>query len=419
MNYLETIDWILQKIPSYQKIGLNNLSYKPGLERIINLCRYLGNPQKSFDSIHVGGTNGKGSTTNMLYSILIEEGYKVGSFTSPHLMDFRERISCNGNYIDKSFVVDFIKQNKSFLEKESISFFEMNTAMAFQYFREKKIDIAVIEVGMGGRLDSTNIINPIISIITNISIDHSESLGDNELKIAFEKAGIIKKTVPVVIGEDISDIVKKFFFKFSLKNNSPIYFFLKKNFKSIKINNNFFDKIIYQNINKNLVLYTIDILNKKNFLISNNSINKGLINIKKNTNFKGRWSIIKKKYPKIICDIAHNKNGIKMVNLQLKKESYENLHLVLGFVKDKKVSSFIKFFPHDSYYYFCQPSIERKYDINKLKILIKKIFIKNEKFNFFYSVKSAFFSAKKLSKKNDLILICGSTFIVYEIFKLL
>ncbi|WP_185873181.1 bifunctional folylpolyglutamate synthase/dihydrofolate synthase [Blattabacterium cuenoti] len=416
MNYLETLDWIKNKIPSYQKMGLNNNTYKPGLERITTICKYLGNPQESFKSIHIGGTNGKGSTINMLYSIFIEEGYKVGAFTSPHLIDFRERISCNGNYIDKNFIINFIKKNKFFLEKESISFFEMNTAMAFQYFKEKKIDIALIEVGMGGRLDSTNIINPIISIITNISIDHTESLGNNELKIANEKSGIIKKTIPIVIGKDVSKIVRKFFFKCSLKKNSPIYFVPKK---FLIKNDNYLNNVFYQKKNKYLVLYIINILKIKNIFLSENSINKGLINLEKNTKFKGRWSIIRKEDPKIICDVAHNKSGISMVNIQLKKESYKNLHLVLGFVKDKKISSFIKYFPNDSYYYFCHPNIERKYDIKILKILIEKIFVNRKRLNFFDSVKSAFFSAKKSSGKNDLILICGSTFIVSEIFTLL
>ncbi|WP_341653517.1 glutamate ligase domain-containing protein [Blattabacterium cuenoti] len=411
MNYTETVQWIFKRIPIYQKTGLK--SYKPGLKRIQNFCSYLGDPQNYFTSIHVGGTNGKGSTVHMLSSILQEEKYKIGIFTSPHLIDFRERITYNGVLIEEDFIVNFVNENKKFIEKEKVSFFEMNTALAFQYFKEKKVDIAIIEVGMGGRLDSTNLITPKISIITNISLDHTETLGNNQLKIALEKAGIIKKNVSVIIGRKISKKVRFLFLKEALKKNSPIYF-------SVKTKEDFQYKMPfkadYQNFNRSVVLKTINILHyRKNIIISHQSIKKGFENVIKNTNFKGRWHILQKKNPKIICDIAHNEKGIYMISNQLKKESYEKLHLVLGFVKEKKVDQLLKYFPIESFYYFCQPSIERKYSVHDLSILVSNIFKNHEKINFFTSVKKAFLFAKSQANKNDLILISGSTFVVSEI----
>ncbi|WP_341660298.1 folylpolyglutamate synthase/dihydrofolate synthase family protein [Blattabacterium cuenoti] len=411
MNYTETVQWIFKRIPIYQKTGLK--SYKPGLKRIENFCSHLGNPQNFFPSIHVGGTNGKGSTVHMLSSILQEEKYKIGIFTSPHLIDFRERITYNSVLIEEEFIVNFVNENKKFIEKEKVSFFEMNTALAFQYFKEKKVDIAIIEVGMGGRLDSTNLITPKISIITNISLDHTETLGNNQLKIALEKAGIIKKNVSVIIGRKISKKVRFLFLQEALKKNSPIYFSVK-NKEDFKYKMPF--KADYQNFNRSVVLKTISILHyRKNIIVSNQSIKKGLENVIKNTNFKGRWHILQEKNPKIICDIAHNEKGIYMISNQLKKESYEKLHLVLGFVKEKKVDQLLKYFPIESFYYFCQPSIDRKYSVHDLSILVNNIFKNHERINFFTSVKKAFLFAKNQANKNDLILISGSTFVVSEI----
>lgn len=411
MNYTETVKWIFKRLPIYQKTGLR--SYKPGLKRIQNFCSYLGNPQNFFKSIHVGGTNGKGSTVHMLSSILQEEKYKIGLFTSPHLIDFRERITCNGMLIEENFIVDFINENKKFIEKEQISFFEMNTALAFKYFQEKKVNIAIVEVGMGGRLDSTNLIIPEISIITNISIDHTEILGKSKLKIALEKAGIIKNNVSVIIGRKISKNVRFLFLQEALKKNAPIYFTVKSK-KDSQYKMPF--KANYQNFNRSVVLKTVNVLRyRKNIIVSNQSIKKGLKNVIKNTNFKGRWHILQEKNPKIICDTAHNQEGIFIINKQLKKESYEKLHLVLGFVREKKVDKLLKYFPVESFYYFCQPDIDRKYPIHDLIILVHKMFKNHENINFFTSVKKAFLCAKNKAKKNDLILISGSTFVVSEI----
>ncbi|WP_185873722.1 bifunctional folylpolyglutamate synthase/dihydrofolate synthase [Blattabacterium cuenoti] len=413
MNYSETLKWIFNRLPTYQNIGLK--SYKPGLKRIKKFCSYLGNPQNFFKSIHIGGTNGKGSTIHMLSSILKEEKYKIGLFTSPHLIDFRERITCNGFLIEKNFIIDFIKNHKNFIEKEQISFFEMNTALAFQYFKEKKVYISIIEVGMGGRLDSTNIIIPELSIITNVSEDHTEILGKNKLRIAIEKAGIIKKNISVIIGTRMLKNLKNIFLKVAFKNNSPIYFSkIEKKYFNYKIP----FKTYYQFLNKVLVLEIIKILKKrKNIKISNQSIKNGLKNVIKNTNthihFKGRWHILQKK-PKIICDIAHNEEGFLMIKNELKKETYESLHLILGFVKEKKIEKLLKKLPIEAYYYFTQPNIERKFFIEDLKKIIKKIFKNYKKINFFHSVKNAFLSAKNKSKKKDLILISGSTFIVSD-----
>ncbi|WP_185881774.1 bifunctional folylpolyglutamate synthase/dihydrofolate synthase [Blattabacterium cuenoti] len=410
VNYSETIQWIFNRLPIYQKTGLK--SYKPGLKRIESFCSYLGNPQNFFKSIHVGGTNGKGSTVHMLSSILQEERYNTGLFTSPHLIDFRERISCNGILIEKDFIINFVADNKKIIEKEKMSFFEMNTALAFQYFKEKKVNLAIIEVGMGGRLDSTNIINPEISIITSISEDHTESLGNNRLKIALEKAGIIKKNISVIIGSEISKEIQFVFFKEALKKNAPIYFSnYVKDYSKYKMP----FEADYQKLNRIIVLKTIDILQKrKNVIVSNESIKNGLKKVIENTNFRGRWQILQQNNPKIICDIAHNEEGIFIINKQLKKESYEKLHLVLGFVKEKKVERLLKYFPVDAYYYFCQPNIERKFSIENLKILAKNILKNNQKMYFYSSVKTAFLSAKSKAKKKDLILISGSTFTVSE-----
>lgn len=410
VNYSETIQWIFNRLPIYQKKGLK--SYKPGLKRIQSFCSYLGNPQNFFKSIHVGGTNGKGSTVHMLSSILQEERYNIGLFTSPHLIDFRERISCNGILIEKDFIINFIAENKKIIEKEKMSFFEMNTALAFQYFKEKKVHLAIIEVGLGGRLDSTNIINPEISIITNISEDHTESLGNDRLKIALEKAGIIKRNISVIIGSEISKEIQFVFFKEALKKNAPIYF---SNYVKGYSKYQMPFEADYQNLNRIIVLKTIDILQKrKNIIVSNESIKSGLKKVIENTNFKGRWHILQRDNPKIICDIAHNEEGVLMINKQLKKESYKNLHLVLGFVKEKKVERLLRYFPLEAFYYFCQPNIERKFSIENLKILVKKMFKNNRKICFFPSVKKALLSAKSQAKKKDLILISGSTFTVSE-----
>ncbi|WP_185855395.1 bifunctional folylpolyglutamate synthase/dihydrofolate synthase [Blattabacterium cuenoti] len=415
MNYSEVIKWIFRRLSIYQNIGKK--SYKPGLERIKKFCSYLGNPQNFFTSIHIGGTNGKGSTSHMLSSIFQEEKFITGLFTSPHLIDFRERIRCNGILIEKNFIIDFIEKNYEFIEKEKISFFEMNTALAFQYFKEKKVNIAIIEVGLGGRLDSTNIIIPELSVITSVNLDHTDILGKSKYRIAYEKSGIIKNNIPILIGRKIEKNIKFFFLKKAFKKNAPVYF-SKKNIYDVEYKIPF--KTKYQYLNKNTVLNIVRILHiRKNIFISNYSIKKGLKNVIKNTNFRGRWQILKKKNPKIICDIAHNEEGIQMINLQIRKEIYKKLHIVLGFVKGKRIMNMLKYFPKKSCFYFCEPNIDRKYPINDLKIIIKDSLLYNDYcINYYKSTKKAFLYAKKKAGENDFILVCGSTFVVSEVLLL-
>ena len=315
---------MFSKLPMYQRQG--NVAYKKDLIRTELLLTHLNSPHKHFKSIHIGGTNGKGSTAHMIASVFQESGYKVGLYTSPHLIDFRERILINGCKISKEFIIRFVKQNKDFFESNHLSFFEMTVGMAFKYFSKEKVDVAIIEVGLGGRLDSTNIINPEISIITNIGMDHTEFLGDTLQKIATEKAGIIKRNVPVIIGERQTEVENIFISKAN-SLNSDIYFADEG-----------IDQTIpcslggeYQQKNVKTALQSLKVLQSKGFYFSDNQITEGLIKIQKNTGLRGRWELISKT-PKIICDTAHNREGLILVLNQLQKESYETLHIVLGMV---------------------------------------------------------------------------------------
>src|SRR5690606_21611556 len=314
MNYNDTIDWMFSQLPMYQRQGKS--AFRKDLSNTLKLAEHLQFPEKNFKSVHVAGTNGKGSTSHMLASILQEAGYKVGLYTSPHLKDFRERIKINGQVVKKQFVMDFIKRNKSFLESNSLSFFEMTVGMAFDYFVKEKIDIAIVEVGLGGRLDSTNIITPEISIITNIGFDHMQFLGNTLAEIAFEKGGIIKPNVPVVIGEtqtEIQDVFKDL----ASKNNAEITFAdkeIKEVFESDL-------KGIYQEKNIKTVLQSIIKIQERGFKISQAHIKKGLLNVVDNTGLMGRWQILQQ-HPKVICDTAHNKEGLTYVMKQLLNEPF-------------------------------------------------------------------------------------------------
>ncbi|WGH26762.1 MAG: bifunctional folylpolyglutamate synthase/dihydrofolate synthase [Candidatus Bostrichicola ureolyticus] len=399
MNYIEIVKWIFDKLPYKQ-----NKKYKYGLHRIFSLCEYLKHPQKQFKSIHIGGTNGKGSTSHMLSSILQESGYKVGLFTSPHLKDFRERIRYNGNMIEKEFIISFIKKYKNILEY--FSFFEIITALGFYYFKEKKVEIAIIEVGMGGRLDSTNIILPIISIITNISFDHIKYLGKNLSKIAYEKAGIIKPYTPLVIGQ-YSHKTKLIFKKIAKNKKAPITFvnsnsYFNKYKTDLKGN--------YQIFNQKTVVKTIDILSKLGIKVSKYDLKNGFKNVIYNTNIQGRWQILRYN-PKIICDVGHNESGIKILVMQLKQEFYKKLHLVLGFVKEKNIHKMLSFFPKNALYYFCQPNIDRKFTIKEIKEITKDY----KSAQYFDTVIEAFDIARLKATNEDLIFVGGSTFVVAEI----
>lgn len=405
MNYQETTNWMFNQLPMYQLQGAS--AYKEDLTNIRLLAAYLGNPQNKLKCIHVAGTNGKGSTSHMLASVLQEEGYKIGLYTSPHLKDFRERIKINGDDISEDFVVAFIEKHKAFFEANDMSFYEMSVGLAFDYFASENVDIAIIEVGLGGRLDATNIITPLVSVITNIDLDHMQFLGNTLREIAGEKAGIIKPNIPVVIGEYTPETQPVFLAK-AEENKAPIYFasdLISEVFPSDLIGD-------YQFHNKKTVQQTIAVLNAQNdFKVSTENLKKGLLNVSKNTGLQGRWQQLGEN-PKIICDTAHNKHGLAIVMNQIHKENFKNLHIVLGVVNDKDLDSILPLFPKKAQYYFCKPDSSRGLDTEILKEAAKKHDLIGEKYD---SVEDAFEQAKKNASKNDLIYVGGSTFVVAEL----
>lgn len=401
MTYKKTIDWMFSQLPMYQRQG--KAAFKKDLTNIIDFCNTLENPQYKFKSIHVGGTNGKGSTSHILSSVLQEAGYKVGLYTSPHLKNFTERIRINCEEVSQPFVVDFISKHKNFLESKQLSFFEMTVGMAFEYFATQHVDIAIIEVGLGGRLDSTNIINPVVSVITNIGYDHTQFLGDTLKEIAFEKAGIIKNNTPVVIGED-QDEVMDVFLKKASEMNADIHFSSDKKHEYTT------DLLgSYQRKNIKTALQTLEVL--KGFTILKTHIREGLLNVVKNTNFKGRWQILQEQ-PKVICDTAHNKEGLREVLHQLGKQSFKNLHIVLGVVNDKKLEELLPLFPKHANYYFCTPNIPRGLDKHELQLKANLFGLLGSTYE---SVNEAYLQAVSNSEKEDLVFIGGSTFVVAEV----
>ncbi|MEO8252865.1 MAG: folylpolyglutamate synthase/dihydrofolate synthase family protein [Flavobacterium sp.] len=405
MNYQETTAWMFNQLPMYQLQGAS--AYKKDLTNTHLLINHLGNPHQNLKFIHVAGTNGKGSTSHMLSSILQEAGYKVGLYTSPHLKDFRERIKINGIEITEDFVCDFINLNKPFFEANDISFFEMSVGLAFDYFNKEKVDIAIIEVGLGGRLDATNIITPLVSVITNIGLDHTQFLGNTLEAIAFEKAGIIKTKIPVIIGEYIPE-TKEVFLDQAKEKNAEIYF------ASDLISDNLPSDLVgdYQKHNKKTVLQTLKIVNKQsNFNIKQNNIESGLLNVVKNTGLLGRWQQLSES-PKVICDTAHNKNGLEIVLNQIQKEKFNQLHIVLGVVNDKDLDEVLPLFPKNAIYYFCKPNIPRGLDA---AILAEKATEFGLKGKIYHSVSEAYETAKESASKNDFIYIGGSTFVVAEV----
>lgn len=404
MTYRDTLNWMFSKLPMYQRQG--SIAYKADLSNSILLAEHLENPHRKIKTIHVAGTNGKGSTCHMLASILQESGLKVGLFTSPHLKDFRERIRINGECVSKEFVIDFIQRNKVFLEQLSLSFFEMTSGMAFDYFARQEIDIAVIEVGLGGRLDSTNIIIPEISVITNIGLDHTQFLGNTLDKIASEKAGIIKYKVPVVIGEFTSE-TRPVFELIAEKNNSEIYFASK--IDSVEYDSDL--KGLYQKNNIKTVAKTIEVLNNMGFGITKNQIKQGFLNVVANTGLQGRWQVLQDK-PKIICDTAHNADGLRYVMKQLQSEDYRKLYMVFGVVNDKNIDSIIELLPKEAYYLFCRPDVPRGLDASVLAKQFLDIGFIGEVCD---SVSHALAKANSKANKDDLIYVGGSTFVVAEI----
>ncbi|AUC14154.1 tetrahydrofolate synthase [Tenacibaculum sp. SZ-18] len=402
MTYKEAVNWMFNQFPVYQNEGKS--AYKDDLSNSIQLANYLKNPENKFKSIHVGGTNGKGSTSHMIASILQEAGYKVGLYTSPHLKSFTERIKINGEEIPEGKVLDFVNSHKFFFKKHQLSFFEMTVGMAFDYFAKEKVDVAVIEVGLGGRLDSTNIITPEMSVITNIGLDHVQILGNTLEKIASEKAGIIKSIVPVVIGEKQLEIEHVFVEKANELD-------AKITFASEVVQEVYGTDLLgsYQRHNMKTAICTVQ--NLRNFKVTPDVIEKGLLNVKTNTKLRGRWEILEHS-PKVICDTAHNKEGLTYVMEQLKKEKYDNLHIVLGVVSDKNLDEILPLFPKEAIYYFSKPNLPRGLSAEILKKESKKFELLGEQYE---SVLCAYDEAVKVSSSADLVFVGGSTFTVAEI----
>lgn len=430
-KYEEAVNWLYTQLPMYQRIGA--AAYKADLNNTIKLCGHFNDPQNHFKSIHIAGTNGKGSTSHMLASILQHSGYKVGLYTSPHLKSFTERIRINGKEIEEQFVIDFVNDNKEFFSSFEPSFFEMTVAMAFEYFKKEKVDIAVIETGLGGRLDSTNIITPILSVITNIGYDHQNLLGDTLDKIAFEKAGIIKKNVPVVIGqfqEEVADV----FIKKAKESGSEICFASdkmkfdgKENITTVS--GLFFQAFRYLNDEESIIITTdqlgdyqknncrtvkvaIDHLKKIGFdKITEASINNGFQKVSETTGLKGRWQVLNRK-PLIIADTGHNIDGMRSNIAQLESMEKDQLRIVIGFVNDKSIDEILQILPRNAVYYFTQASIPRAMPAKEVFDVASRYHLKGR---YFESSITAFEQANKEAMSNDIIFIGGSTFVVAEL----
>jgi len=426
MNYEQTLDYLFSRLPMYQRIGA--AAYKADLKNTIAICQLLGNPQNKLKCIHVAGTNGKGSTSHMIAAVLQKAGYKVGLYTSPHLIDFRERIKINGKLISKDYITDFVEKYKFAFEKIEPSFFEWTVGLAFDYFANSEVDVAVIEVGLGGRLDSTNVINPIVSVITNIGYDHTNLLGDNLEKIAIEKAGVIKFKKPVVVSQHQVQLASVFLNKAkelraSIEFANKVYRITDHRIKNGLLEFTFVNRKTnetksyaldltgtYQLKNVLGVLLALKVISDNGFFISEENIKEGLKNVVKLTGLLGRWQTLSEK-PLIICDTGHNEDGIKEILENLKSYKYKQLHFVLGMVNDKDVSSILSLLPKKAIYYFTKASVPRALPAEELKLQAGKFKLKGETFG---NVKSALTSAKKKAKKDDLIFVGGSTFVVAD-----
>lgn len=428
MTYGECLEYLYQQLPMFHRIG--PAAYKADLNNTIQIMTMLGNPERGFKCIHIAGTNGKGSTSHMLASILQEAGYRTGLFTSPHLKDFRERIRINGKMISRNKVVSFVERYRDGFESIQPSFFEWTAGLAFDHFRNSKVDIAVIETGLGGRLDSTNVVHPVLSLITNVQWDHMNLLGNTLGKIAKEKAGIIKKGVPVIIGTThvetakiFSSVAKKL--KSSIRFADQAYRIRATDvsasdammkFDVVRKNKTVFRGLRcglnggYQRFNLPLVISAIDSLNDLGIRISEKAMKQGLQHVKSNTGIRGRWEVLSKK-PLVVADTAHNKDGILAVVNQLEQIKYNKLHLVLGAVNDKDISSMLSLFPKNGTCYFCKPNIPRGLDATELKKVAEKIGLCGDTYP---SVKKALQTARRKAQPSDLIYVGGSTFVVAE-----
>lgn len=421
MSYQDTIDYLYTQLPMFSRVGA--AAIKKDLDNTIALCNFLHQPQTKFKTIHVAGTNGKGSSSHMLASIFQEAGYKVGLYTSPHLYDFRERIKVNGQMCSEAFVINFTQKIKPFIEQVAPSFFEITVGMAFDYFALEKCDIAIIETGLGGRLDSTNVIQPELSLITNIGMDHMALLGDSLEAIAFEKAGIIKKNTPVVISEVLST-TKPIFIQKAIAENASIYFaedlISFTQWKDLGTIGHFeFDTIsldcdlpgIYQSKNIRGVLVSITILKELGWQIPATAIRTGIAHIKKNTGLMGRWECLQEK-PKVILDVAHNVHGIHALLEQLNQLQFQNLHIITGMVKDKDVDAVLTLLPKHAKYYFTQSHIPRALPSNELAAKANALGLMGD---IVENVNEALQKAKQNAHQEDLILVMGSIFLIAEI----
>lgn len=425
MTYSETIDYLFNKLPMFSRIGA--AAYKKDLTNTLRLCEALGNPQNHFKSIHIAGTNGKGSTSHMLAAILQTAGYKTGLYTSPHLKDFRERIRINGQWCEEQFVIDFTQRIQPLIDELEPSFFEITVAMAFDYFAKQKVDIAVIEVGLGGRLDSTNIIHPELSVITNIGWDHMNMLGDSLEKIAFEKAGIIKKGVPVVIGEVIKET--KPVFDSKAADTDMIYAQEKRYVEGwnythhhllVEVTDtNSQEHIhyeldlpgIYQTKNLLTVLEAAHQLHLKGWRTDTTQIQKALPKVKQLTGLHGRWELIHHN-PAVILDVGHNIDGIAQIKKQLELSDYHHLHIIIGMVKDKEIDAVLQLLPKHARYYFTQAQIPRALDAESLSEKAHQFELAGDAYT---EVNQALQQALTHAHSNDLILVCGSVFLVGEV----
>lgn len=426
MNYQETIEYLYNVTPLFQNVGKD--AYKEGLDNTLKLDEFFNHPHKKFKTIHIAGTNGKGSCSHTIAAILQSAGYKTGLYTSPHLVDFSERIRVDGKPIEKDFVIRFVEENKHFFEPLHPSFFELTTAMAFLYFAQKEVDVAVIEVGLGGRLDCTNIISPDLSIITNISFDHTQFLGNTLSAIASEKAGIIKENTPVIIGE-YNDETKGVFENKAKQMHAKITFAEDNRlitqtthtedghlvYQSSVIDNLYGELGgIYQVKNTNTILNSIIELKKLGYKINEKNIRDGFKNVCQLTGLMGRWQKLEEK-PTVICDTGHNIGGIKYITEQLSRMEYERLHIVIGMVNDKDINGVISLMPKDAIYYFTQASVKRALPAEEIKKIGNSHRLKGESFN---NVKEALYAAKQNASEKDMIFVGGSTFIVSDLIVL-
>lgn len=427
MNYPETLDYLYTRLPLFSRIGA--AAYKEDLGNTIRLCEFLGNPHTTFRSVHIAGTNGKGSVSHMLAAIFQSAGYKTGLYTSPHLKDFRERIKINGEMISQEFIVHFTEKMKPLIAEIEPSFFELTVAMAFAYFKQEKIDIAIVETGLGGRLDSTNIITPELSVITNIGMDHMNLLGNTLEKIAGEKAGIIKKGIPVVAGEILPETLPVFEKK-AKEQEAPLHVASQKRqatdwkwekhemvvevAEQYKTDHEIYRLDlpgIYQRKNLLTVLETCQQLNQKGWNLDHTTIHKALRQVKKLTGLHGRWDIIHLS-PTIVLDAAHNEDGIHQLTEQIELTDHHELHLVVGFVRDKEVDNILSLLPKTAHYYFTQAGIPRALDAESLAQQAASHGLKGKTFS---DVNAALHQAKEKAGKNDLIVVCGSVFLIGEV----